>query len=451
VNPIARTMELQVSAAEARAIARDAYVYGFPLVDNYRIQHAFFVDRNHPEYKGGRNAIHHTPRVQAPRDRAIQAPNPDTACSVLGADLRGEPLVLAVPMVDTDRYYSLQFVDLHTYNIDYVGSRSTGNGPGIFMLVGPGWRGRAPAGIKKVIACETDFALVIYRMQIHSPRDLPNVRRLQAGFKVQTLSEYLGASAPPPPPAIEFIPPLAPREERTSPEFFNVLNFVLRHCRTHASETALMERFAKLGIGPGHAFDEKSLARDIRDGIEDGIVDAWRDYEVVEKQIASGERECSDLYGGRQRLDGDYLTRMVGAVDGIYGNSKEEATYDCYNLDADGGELDGSVHRYTLRFGPGQMPPVNAFWSLALYASPSRHLVENRLDRYVIDSAMVDSLRTDPDGGVTLRIQHESPGPEEEPNWLPAPEGPFSLVLRLYWPRSQAFEFWKRPPVRRFD
>jgi hypothetical protein len=444
-----RIIETQVSSAEARAIAREAYIYGFPLVDNYRIQHTYFVDHDHPEYKGPRNVIHHVNRAHTPDDRTVQTPNPDTPFSLLGADLRREPLVLAVPMVEGRRYYAIQFVDLQTFNIDYVGTRSTGNGPGIFMLVGPAWRGRAPAGIKRVIQSESELVLVVYRTQRFDEADTANVRQVQSGYKVQTLSEFLGASAPSVPPRIEFIPPLAPREQRTSPEFFSILSFVLRFCRTHPSEKDLMERFARLGIGPGGIFDAKTLSPELRAAVEDGIADAWRDHERVEEQITRGGRECADLYGGRGRLDADYLTRMAGAVNGIYGDSREEAIEHCYHVDAGGEGLDASDARYMIRFGPGQLPPVNAFWSVALYGLPARQLVANALDRHRIHSAMLENLRRDPDGGVTLRIQRESPGAEDEPNWLPAPAGPFFMVLRLYWPKPEAFDRWKKPPLRR--
>jgi hypothetical protein len=143
--------------AAARAIAKEAYIYGFPLVDSYRIQYAYFVDRGGPEYKAPWNQIFNNARVYTPEDRAIQTPNSDTPYSYIGADLRAEPLVLSVPAVEKGRYYSLQFIDMFTFNFAYVGSRATGNGPGRFLLAGPRWKGRKPSGIKTVIRSETDF------------------------------------------------------------------------------------------------------------------------------------------------------------------------------------------------------------------------------------------------------------------------------------------------------
>ncbi len=133
-----------VSPDEARAIAKEATIYGFPLVDNYRIQHSYFVDQHGPEYKVPWNSLANTARVYTPEDKAIQTPNSDTPYSFLGADLRAEPLVLSVPEVDKGRYYSLQFIDMYTFNFAYAGSRATGNAAARFLLVGPHWKGVKP-------------------------------------------------------------------------------------------------------------------------------------------------------------------------------------------------------------------------------------------------------------------------------------------------------------------
>jgi hypothetical protein len=149
---------------QARAIAKEAYIYGFPLVDSYRIQYSYFVDRGNPEFKVPWNTLSNTARVHTPDDKAIQTPNSDTPYSFLGADLRAEPLVLSVPTIEEGRYYSLQFIDMYTFNFAYVGSRATGNARGSFVLAGPNWQGETPPGIKSVIRAETEFAFVLYRL-----------------------------------------------------------------------------------------------------------------------------------------------------------------------------------------------------------------------------------------------------------------------------------------------
>src|SRR5262245_63650934 len=158
------------------------------MVDSYRIQHSYFVDKGGPEYKAPWNQLFNNARVYTPEDKAIQTPNSDTPYSYVGADLRAEPLVFTVPAVDKGRYYSLQFIDMYTFNFAYVGSRATGNDAGSFLLAGPNWDGEQPNGIKMVIQCETEFAFVLYRTQLFKPEDIENVKKVQAGYKVQTLS-----------------------------------------------------------------------------------------------------------------------------------------------------------------------------------------------------------------------------------------------------------------------
>lgn len=441
-----------LSPKEACAIAREATIYGFPLVDNYRIQYSYFADRGGPEYKGPWNTLVNTARVYTPDDKAIQTPNSDTPYSFVGADLRTEPLVFTVPAVEKERYYSLQFIDMYTFDFAYVGSRATGNGAGSYMLVGPNWRGEAPPGIKSVIRSETEFAFVIFRTQLFNAADIDNVKKVQAGYKVQTLSQFLGQPAPQAAPAVDFIKPLGTAEERTSPEFFHILNFVLQFAPTDPSETELMARFAKLGIGPHGTFDANALSPELHKAVEQGMADAWAEFkEYKQTQLDTGKRTSSDGFGTRAALDNDYMARMAAAALGIYGNSKQEAIYPIYFVDSGKQPLVG-VNRYELRFAPGQLPPVNAFWSLTLYELPSSLLYANALNRYLINSPMLPDLKRDADGAITLYLQHEPPGKDKDANWLPAPSGPFLAAMRLYWPRQEALDGqWKAPPLRKVN
>jgi hypothetical protein len=185
-------MNATPSPDEARAIAKEATTYGFPLVDSYRIQYAYFVDRDNPEYKSPWNTLVNNARVYTPADKAIQTPNSDTPYSFVGADLRAEPLVFSVPEIEQDRYYSLQFIDMYTFDFAYVGSRATGNGAGSFLLAGPGWNGPVPEGIKAVIRCETEFAFVLYRTQLFDPGDIDAVKRIQAATRFKPSRSFSG-------------------------------------------------------------------------------------------------------------------------------------------------------------------------------------------------------------------------------------------------------------------
>ncbi|MDI5929632.1 DUF1254 domain-containing protein [Rhizobium leguminosarum] len=438
----------EATAAEVRAIAKEAYVYGFPMVDSYRIQHAYFVDTKNPEYKGPWNQIVNTPRVYTPADTAIQTPNSDTPYSWLGLDLRTEPMVLTVPPIEKDRYFSVQMIDAYTFNFAYLGSRATGNDGGSFLVAGPGWKGETPSGVKKVIRSETDFIWAAYRTQLFNPDDIDNVKKVQAGYKAEPLSVFLGQTAPAAAPAVDFIKTLTPEEEKTSPEFFNILNFILQYCPTDPSETELMARFARIGVGAGKTIDFDKLSPEMKAAFEQGMADAWKELATLEKQkIDTGEVTSGDVFGTREYLKNNYLYRMAGAVLGIGGNSKQEAMYPVYAVDADGKKLDGA-NRYALRFAPGQLPPVNAFWSLTMYELPQSLLVANPINRYLLNSPMLPQFVKDADGGLTFYVQNESPGKDKEANWLPAPKGPFIAFMRLYWPKEDALEGkWKHPPM----
>lgn len=429
---------------QVREIAKEAYTYGFPMVDNYRIQHSYFVDKANPQYKGDWNQTHSIARVFTPADTTIQTPNSDTPYTMLGADLRAEPLVLTVPPIEAGRYFSLQFVDGYTYDYAYVGSRTTGNGGGKYLLAGPNWKGDKPAGINEVIRSDTDFSLVIYRTQLFDPADIGNVKKIQDGYTVEPLSAFEHKPAAVAPP-MDFIAPLTSEEQKTSPKFFEILNFILKTAPVLPDETQLREKFATIGIGPDGDFNDAMSPENVQ-AVKDGMADAWAELTTFQKdKLNTGEVTSGQLFGTHAELGNNYLYRMAGSVLGIYGNVAAEAMYPVIATDTSGAPLNGSSS-YTLRFAPGQLPPVNSFWSLTMYKMPQSLLVANPINRYLINSPMLPNLIKDPDGGITIHVQNQSPGPDKEANWLPAPDGPFQMILRLYWPKEEALNgTWKAP------
>ena len=432
-----------------RAIAKDAYIYAFPVVESYRIQHAYFVDTTGPEFKFPYNRLKNIPKLYTAEDKAVQTPNSDTPYSFAGIDLRGEPQILAIPYMDSSRYFSIQVIDAYTHNIGYFGSRTTGTDQSVYLITGPNWDEEVPFGIKDVIRCETELAMVIIRTQLFGAEDLPEVEQLQKKYILRPLSQFTRSQRIIPSP-ISFIEPLNAEQVRSSIDVFKMLNFVLQFCPTHPSESELMARFAKIGIGAGQPFDTTAFSADVRTALRQGIADAWNvDYAALKKQIDEGVVASGDVFGTREFLNNNYLYRMVGAVLGIYGNSKEEAMYPIYTTDADGNMLNGEKNKYQLHFDAGQLPPVNAFWSLTMYELPSSLLVENPIDRYLLNSTMMDQFNRDADGGITFYLQNESPGKAKESNWLPAPKGPFMAVLRLYWPQEAALDgSWVQPSLK---
>jgi hypothetical protein len=364
-------------------------------------------------------------------------------------DLRVEPIVFTVPPIPKERYWSLQLIDLYTHNFDIPGSRADGNDGGSFLVAGPNWKGETPKGITRVIRCETEIASAQFRTQLFDPGDLENVKGIQEQYIVKPLSAFLGQAAPTAAPSITFPQPLTPETQRSSLEFFTLLNFYLQFCPTHPSEKDLMERFAKIGLGAGKTFDASTLSPEIKEAIVAGMADAWADFQGLKERFDRGEVTSGEVFGTREFLQNNYLYRMGAAVIGIYGLSKDEAIYLPYFTDSDGQKVNGN-QRYTVRFEKGQLPPVNAFWSLTMYELPASLLVHNPIDRYLLNSPMLPQFKMDADGGLTLYIQHGSPGKDRESNWLPAPKGPFWMVNRLYWPKPEALDgTWKQAPLVR--
>ncbi|HEY0504678.1 MAG TPA: DUF1254 domain-containing protein [Lysobacter sp.] len=434
-------------AEEVRRIARDAYVYGVPMVDQYRAVHAFSLDPGNPLYRAPLNTLINYDRLFTPDDTAVVTPNADTPYTLANLDLRAEPLVLTVPAIDPKRYYVFQLTDLYTFNFDYLGSRTTGNRGGRYLIAGPDWEGEPPEGIDKVIRAETPLVALVGRTQLFGPDDMENVKKVQAGYSLQPLSAFAGTAAPPPAPKVAWIAPLPAKDTRTSPEFFNQLAFLLQFAPVHPDEQYLRDRFARIGVVPGRGIDLASLSPDLRQALIDGMADGQKQ---IDSRRAAVTGRTDQLFGTRAELNNDYIARATGAQIGLGGNSRAEAIYRSYEMDSDDEILDGSTRRYVLRFEKGQLPPVNAFWSVTLYGMPDQLLTKNPIDRYLINSPMLPGLKTDADGGLTLYIQKDPPPRGLESNWLPAPDGPFMLVARYYWPKKELLEYeWSSPKVER--
>jgi hypothetical protein len=421
---------------ETKAIAEEGFIYGLPIVMNYAVMYEYCVDKNSGQYKAPFNQILNEPRVFTYKDTAIITPNSDTPYSLCWLDLRAEPIVLSVPAVEKERYYSVMLCDGNTFNYGYIGSRATGNEAGDYLVVGPDWKGEAPPGIKKVFRSSTQFSLAAYRTQLFNPEDMPNVIKVQAGYKVQPLSKYLNQPAPSAAPAINF-PPINAAMVKTN--FFQYLDFALQFAPPGSEEMEIRAKLARIGIGAGKSFnfDDLDLEHKLEVGLgmKDGDARVDKAISNIGKDI-NGWRVGSAL-GDRAFFHGDWLLRAAAAKAGIYGNDAVEAMYPLTRTDADGQPLDGSKHNYTLTFPADQFPPVNAFWSVTMYDGKTQLLIENPINRYLINSPMLPGMKKNDDGSLTLCIRKDSPGTDKESNWLPAPDGPIYLVMRLYWPKTE--------------
>jgi hypothetical protein len=423
--------------AETRSIAEEGFIYGLPIVMNYAVMYQYAVDRSSGQFKAPFNQIRNEARVFTYKDTAIVTPNSDTPYSFLWMDLRAEPLVLSVPAVEQGRYYSVQLEDGNTFNFGYIGSRATGNEAGDYMVAGPDWKGDAPPGIEKVFRSTTQFALAGYRTQLFDPADMENVEKVQAGYGVRTLSSYLGQPPPPTPAKIDF-PEIDEKLIKTN--FFEYLDFALQFAPPGPEEKEIRAKLASIGVGPAKTFDFEDLSLEHKAEVALGMKAGEAKVDEAAGSLGKDVNgwKISSPFGDRAFFDGDWLLRAAGAKAGIYGNDAVEATYPMTRTLADGQPLDGSKHAYTLTFAAGQYPPVNSFWSVTMYDGKTQLLIENPIERYLINSPMLPRLKKNEDGSLTLYIQKDSPGGDRESNWLPAPDGPIYLVMRLYWPKTEA-------------
>ena len=422
---------------EAKDIAEEGFIYGLPLVMFYAVMQEFAVDKVSGQFKAPFNEIENQHHVATPADMAVITPNSDTPYSFIWLDLRAEPMVISVPAVEKERYYSVQLIDGNTYNFGYIGTRATGSEPGDYLVVGPDWRGETPPGIKKVFLSTTPFPLALIRTQLFNPDDMANVEKIQAGYKAQPLAAFLNQPAPPAAPKIEFLPATTAGIKEN---FFQYLDAALQFVPETPRDKAIRAKLARIGIGPGKTFEFKELSLEHKAEI---LVGMKQGDDKVDKWLAGGNKNINgwnvgSFFGDESFYNGDWVMRAGAAKGGLLGNDAVEAMYPYTRTDATGAPLDGSKHKYTITFAPGQLPPVNAFWSVTMYDGKSQLLVKNPINRYLINSPMLPEMKKAADGSLTLYLQKDSPGADKEANWLPAPDDTIYLVMRLYWPKTEA-------------
>jgi hypothetical protein len=415
---------------------QQAYVYGFPMIAGYKAMYQFAIDKTNSQFKAPFNQIWNDSKTFTPKDTAIVTPNADTPYSLVELDLRAEPVVFCLPKVDKGRYYSVQLADLYSYNVGYMGSRTTGNDAGCYMIAGPNWKGETPKGIKKVFPLETQFGLAIFRTQLFSPSDMPNVLKIQKGYVVEPLSTYLKQPAPPAAPAIDW--PAFNGDEPFKLQFPKYVNFLMQFAPENPQDKEIRARMAAVGIAPGQLWDESKLSEvqkgELAVGVKEGFDAIGKRADSLGKNINGWQVGAAQ--GDRSFYKGDYLLLAAAAKAGIYGNDPEEATYPMTTKDGTGAVLDSSKHNYTLTFPKDGLPPVNAFWSVTMYDGKSQLLIENPINRYLINSPMLSSMKKNADGSLTLYIEKDSPAADKKANWLPAPDGTIYMVMRLYWPKE---------------
>lgn len=446
---------ISTDSSEAEKIAREAYVFSYPLLMGYQAQFYTTIPES-PGYRGPLNQIANDTVPADDTRKDVVTMNGDTPYSAFGLDLRAEPIVLSIPEI-RDRYYVFQCIDLFTHNFAFIGTRTTGTEAGDYLFVGPGYKGEIPEGeFSDVFRSESEFVTIIGRTQLKGKDDLANVLQIQKGYKLQTLSEFEGREPIPAAP-INWVP-LNP-EEFSDARFIKYVNFYLTMMQPfHYEDLDAFDRFAKIGIVPGKPFDAANYSPEVLEAINKGVSAGIRDIQEKAGNIAQRVNgwNMMDAFGPREFFKGDWLLRAAAVMVGIYANDKEEAFYPIAYVDADGDVLDGSRYKYKVSFTKDNIPPAKYFWSITMYNKQADgvagYMVKNPIGRFLINST-TEGLVYDKDGGFTIYIQPNMPtAPAGKANWLPAPAEPFYLVLRVYGPEQAAMDgSWQPPAIEKVE
>ena len=418
------------------ALAADAFVWGYPLVVTERTLQS--LARLTPV-----NQLTFQPTRSDATTRIVVAPNTDTLYAVAPLDLRGGPFALTLPEI-RGRYYSFQLLSAYTDSFAYIGTRATHGRAGTWVITPPGWRGRLPKGVTH-ISSPTNQMLLLGRFLVADDADVANVHALGNRMKLQTLSAMTGGATQPEPPPIGQPVGTPQSVGTTGVGFFDELGDALAiNPPVDRRERRTLAGFAPLGIGPARHPSTEVTDPAVQAALAAGVQEGQR--LIASKASALGETSngwTTNLHVGR--YDHDALLRAFVAEIGWGANVPAEAVYASSGRDTSGAPYDGN-RSYVLHFRRGELPPVNAFWSVTMYA-PDRFFVANPINRYAIGDR-TPGLQYGKNGSLDIYIQHDPPSGHES-NWLPAPSGPFSLSMRLYLPKPSAIEGRYRYPMVR--
>src|SRR5215467_6929309 len=438
-----------LTAEEAHAIGIEAYLYFYPLV-TMDITRKQLTNVEHPEgINAPMNSFANIPAYPTADMKAVVRPNFDTLYSSAWLDLTKEPMVVSVP--DTGgRYYLFPMLDMWTDVFASPGWRTTGTQAASFLVTPPGWTGTVPNGMQQIKA-PTPYVWVIGRTKTDGPPDYDAVHKIQAGYKITPLSQ-LGETSEPVTgkvdPTVDLkTPPKVQVDTMPADKYFAYAAELLKLHPPHITDQpviALMQRY--LGIDAGKSFDIDKVdpaVKTVLERVPQGAQELMKWKVPTLARVVNGWSMSTDTMGVYGNY---YLKRAIVAQLGLGANLPEDAIYPLNLGDESGKPLDGA-NKYAIHFDKGATPPANAFWSITLY-DPEGFQVANSLYRFAVSSWMPFAYNQD--GSLDLYFQNESPGAAKEANWLPAPKGPFNLLMRLYAPKSEALTGkWSPPPVTR--
>jgi hypothetical protein len=434
---------VSILSDDVRTLSYEAALYFYPLVmmDVTRRQ-SINTPAGTKAGFGAPNEFHHFRAFPTADMRAVVRPNFDTLYSLAWLDLTAGPVILHAP--DTDnRYYMLPLLDMWTDVFATLGKRTTGTVAQDVVIAGPGYTGDLPAGLA-VIAAPTPHVWIIGRTQTNGPADYDAVHKVQDGYGITPLGKPVehvvdaGCDISTEPPQTV--------NSMSAVDFFSYAANLLTTNPPHGSDFDQLARIANLGIAAGRAFDADGFSAEQRAEIDAGYAAAQHDMRPALPTLGASVNgwitftETMGVYGNY------YFKRAVVALIGLGSNPPEDAVYPLLITDADGNATTGD-NDYTIHFDADKLPPVSAFWSVTMYDADGFQ-VANELDRFAIGDR--DPLTYNADGSLDLYLQHTKPGPQHEPNWLPAPLAPFGLTMRLYAPKREVITGqWHPPPVHR--
>jgi hypothetical protein len=437
---------------DTRKLAIDAYIYGYPLVLMDVTRQVKTAVSKAEDGKAPLNQFAHVRTLPDHTFAAVPYPNADVLYSFAWLDLTKEPVILSVP--DTrKRYYFVAILDAWTNVFASLGARTTGTTSGNFAIIGPGWTGTLPDGVKEIDA-PTSMVWLIGQTEVNGDADYAAARAIQEQYRLTPLSAWGKPHTPP-----SNVPIAAGVDASATPAdqvarmdtatFFGRLNALMADNPAPAADDGALARFATVGVVPGKAFDLKNLdpgtARAVERAMQEGHAALTAEAKKTHGTNVNGWQMPPRNMGNYAT---DYMWRAVAAMTGLGANSREDEIDSYTTVDSQREPLNGA-NKYMLRFPRGQLPPVNGFWSLSAYNSKGA-FAENSLRRYTIGNR--DNPEIDRDGSLIIYIQHDSPGKDRESNWLPAPVGPFHLYMRLYWPKLEFIDgSWQMPPVERVN
>lgn len=431
--------------ALAHAIAVQAYIQSFPMMDLYRTLWETSFD---PRRGNDRtlNEFFDFDRLVTSDDDFVVTPNEDTIYSRAFVDLRREPMILVIPPMG-NRQYWFPIADMR-HDFDAVLSWDTlGSRGGAFALVAPGWQGVLPEGVKR-IDMGTPIGWLLPRFAVNGPADVPAAHALQKQVRLAPLSEWGNANPPRPKPDPADFPRFTRDDLTDAKAYFTTLNHLLRLSPRpgNAQDEALAEWLREVGMDPATDFDWNRLSPETRRGLERGAADAHR---IIAARMPSVMpiRNNWQIVRLPRSVSQEPVIAASGAMLGLLWNPLEINSYDVAFTDGAGAPLDGS-NRYVLKYTTP--PPVDAFWSVSMYSAATQLFVPNKLNRYSVGDRTEGAIYGK-DGSIAIVIQHDEPtDPDERANWLPAPAGPFYLVSRHYSPRAPIVTGdWLPPPIER--